>query len=87
MTIPDEFRPLSIGFPGLDLRDSSLTFDFELEDDESFIEMALVGLTKGEGVAGVWLTGDVPLLLLQQNVINVEPQKNTFPLSGRAQSL
>jgi len=30
---------------------------------------------------------DVPLLLLQQNVINVEPQKSTFPLSDRAQNL
>ena len=30
---------------------------------------------------------EVPLLLLQQNVINVEPQKSTFPLSDRAQNL
>ena len=30
---------------------------------------------------------DVPLLLLQQNVINFEPQKSTFSLSDRAQNL
>ena len=28
---------------------------------------------------------DVPLLLLQQNVINVDPQKSTFLVSDQAQ--